>query len=190
MVVIGSNNSAHDICKPLAEQGVDTTMVQRSSTHVAKSDSLMESGLGALYSKQAVESGTTTKKADLTFASMPYRIMHECRIPLYDEIRERDKDFHARVEAAGFDPDFGEDAPCRRRRVRDGLRLDERLGSGGTSPTASARCGDSGRTPRRTRGDPDCPRVAGGASHELSPERVPDEKEPRSAMRSGVLSSG
>ncbi|WP_461666347.1 NAD(P)-binding domain-containing protein [Gordonia sputi] len=109
VVVVGANNSAHDICKALVEHGIDTTMIQRSSTHIVKSDSLMEIGLGALYSEQAVASGMTTKKADLTFASLPYRIMHEFQIPLYDQIRERDKDFYARLEAAGFDLDFGDD---------------------------------------------------------------------------------
>ncbi|MCK0438897.1 NAD(P)/FAD-dependent oxidoreductase [Gordonia alkaliphila] len=109
VVVIGANNSAHDICKALVETGVDTTMVQRSSTHIVKSDSLMEIGLGALYSEQAVADGMTTKKADFTFASLPYRIMHQFQIPLYDQIRERDKDFYARLEAAGFDLDFGDD---------------------------------------------------------------------------------
>ncbi|MDY6809503.1 MAG: NAD(P)/FAD-dependent oxidoreductase [Actinomycetota bacterium] len=109
VVVIGSNNSAHDICKALVENGIGTTMVQRSSTHIVRSDSLMEIGLGALYSEEAVASGMTTKKADLTFASLPYRIMHEFQIPLYDQIRERDKEFYARLEAAGFDLDFGDD---------------------------------------------------------------------------------
>ncbi|NDK92400.1 NAD(P)/FAD-dependent oxidoreductase [Gordonia desulfuricans] len=109
VVVIGANNSAHDICKALVDNGIDTTMVQRSSTHIVKSDSLMEIGLGALYSEQAVADGMTTKKADLTFASLPYRIMHEFQIPLYDQIRERDKDFYDRLEAAGFDLDFGDD---------------------------------------------------------------------------------
>ena len=33
-VVIGSNNSAHDICAALWEAGADVTMVQRSSTHI------------------------------------------------------------------------------------------------------------------------------------------------------------
>jgi len=51
-----SNNSAHDICAALWEVGADVTMVQRSSTHVSRSDSLMELGLGALYSESAVES--------------------------------------------------------------------------------------------------------------------------------------
>jgi len=41
-VVIGSNNSAHDICAALWEAGADVTMVQRSSTHIVKSDSLMD----------------------------------------------------------------------------------------------------------------------------------------------------
>jgi putative flavoprotein involved in K+ transport len=66
-------------------------MVQRSSTHIVKSDSLMEIGLGALYSEQAVANGITTDKADLVFASLPYRIMHEFQIPLYDQMRERDR---------------------------------------------------------------------------------------------------
>jgi putative flavoprotein involved in K+ transport len=108
-VVIGSNNSAHDICAALWEHGADVTMVQRSSTHIVRSDSLMEIGLGALYSEEAVASGITTEKADMIFASIPYRILHEFQIPLYDEMRERDKDFYARLEAAGFELDWGED---------------------------------------------------------------------------------
>jgi len=108
-VVVGSNNSAHDICAALWEAGADVTMVQRSSTHIVRSDTLMDIGLGALYSEQAVAGGVTTEKADMIFASLPYRIMHEFQIPLYDQMRERDKDFYDRLEAAGFDLDWGED---------------------------------------------------------------------------------
>jgi putative flavoprotein involved in K+ transport len=108
-VVIGSNNSAHDICAALWEVGADVTMVQRSSTHVSKSDSLMELGLGALYSESALAAGMTTQKADLTFASLPYRILHTFQIPVYDAIHERDADFYARLEKAGFMLDFGDD---------------------------------------------------------------------------------
>ena len=108
-MVIGSNNSAFDICGALWETGADVTMVQRSSTHIVKSDSLMEIGVGALYSEQAVAAGMTTEKADMVFASLPYRIMHEFQIPLYDQMRERDKDFYDRLEAAGFDHDWGDD---------------------------------------------------------------------------------
>ena len=60
------------------------TMVQRSSTHIVRSDTLMDIGLGALYSEEAVAAGVTTEKADMIFASLPYRIMHEFQIPLYD----------------------------------------------------------------------------------------------------------
>jgi putative flavoprotein involved in K+ transport len=108
-VVVGSNNSAHDICAALWEAGADVTMVQRSSTHIVRSATLMEVGLGALYSEEAVAAGVTTEKADMIFASLPYRILHEFQIPLYDEMRERDKDFYDRLEAAGFDLDWGED---------------------------------------------------------------------------------
>ena len=108
-VVIGANNSAHDICAALWEADVDVTMVQRSSTHIVKSDSLMDIALGGLYSEQAVEAGMTTYKADMTFASLPYRIMHEFQIPVYDAIRKQDADFYDRLERAGFLLDFGDD---------------------------------------------------------------------------------
>jgi putative flavoprotein involved in K+ transport len=108
-VVIGANNSAHDICAALWEGGADVTMVQRSSTHIVKSDSLMSIALGGLYSEEAVAAGMTTQKADLTFASLPYRIMHEFQIPVYDEIRKKDADFYSRLGAAGFLLDYGDD---------------------------------------------------------------------------------
>ncbi len=109
VVVVGSNNSAHDICAALWEADADVTMVQRSSTHIVRSDSLMEIGLGALYSEEAVASGMTTEKADMVFASLPYKIMHEFQIPLYDQMRERDAEFYAGLEKAGFDLDWGDD---------------------------------------------------------------------------------
>jgi len=108
-VVIGSNNSAFDICGALWENGADVTMVQRSSTHIVRSATLMDIGLSALYSEQAVAGGMTTEKADMTFASIPYRIMHVFQIPLYEQMHERDKDFYDRLEKAGFDHDWGED---------------------------------------------------------------------------------
>ena len=109
VVVIGSNNSAHDICAALYENGVDVTMIQRSSTHIVRSDSLMEVGLGDLYSERAVRGGMTTNKADLIFASLPYRIMHTFQKPVYDKIREMDAEFYKGLEKAGFKLDYGED---------------------------------------------------------------------------------
>jgi putative flavoprotein involved in K+ transport len=108
-VVIGSNNSAHDICADLWEHGVDVTMVQRSSTHVARSDTLMELALGALYSESAVAAGMTTDKADLVFASIPYKLLGPFQVPVYAEMARRDSEFYDRLRKAGFLLDFGED---------------------------------------------------------------------------------
>ncbi len=103
------NNSAHDICAALWENDVDVTMVQRSTTHIVRSESLMEIGLGGLYSEKAVQGGMTTNKADMIFASLPYRILHQFQIPLYDQMREKDAAFYAGLEKAGFRLDWGDD---------------------------------------------------------------------------------
>ena len=108
-VVIGSNNSAFDICGALWENDADVTMVQRSSTHIVRSESLMEYGLGDLYSERALAAGVTTEKADLVFASLPYRILHEFQIPIYEKMAQVDKDFYDRLERAGFWLDWGDD---------------------------------------------------------------------------------
>ncbi|MEM7237675.1 MAG: NAD(P)/FAD-dependent oxidoreductase, partial [Pseudomonadota bacterium] len=108
-VIIGSNNSAHDIAAALWEQDADVTMVQRSSTHIVRSDPLMKHGLGALYSEEAVAAGIDHHKADLIFASVPYAILHEFQKPIYDTIREEDAEFYAGLEKAGFWLDWGAD---------------------------------------------------------------------------------
>lgn len=108
-VVLGSNNSAHDICAALWEHGADVTMIQRSSTHIAPSDSLMQLALGGLYSEEAVKNGIDHHKADLIFASVPYKIMHTFHIPVYEEMKKRDADLYSRLEKAGFLLDFGDD---------------------------------------------------------------------------------
>jgi putative flavoprotein involved in K+ transport len=126
-VVIGSNNSAHDICAALWEAGADVTMVQRSSTHIARSDTLMDLALGGLYSESAVKAGVTTDKADLIFASLPYKILHTLQIPVYEEMAKRDAHFYQRLEKAGFMLDFGEDGSglfCKYLRRGSGYYID------------------------------------------------------------------
>jgi putative flavoprotein involved in K+ transport len=108
-VVVGSNNSAFDVCGALWENGADVTMVQRSSTHIVRSDTLMEIALGALYSEEAVRAGVTTEKADMIFASIPYRLLAGFQTPVYEQIHQRDKDFYQRLEASGFEHDWGDD---------------------------------------------------------------------------------
>jgi putative flavoprotein involved in K+ transport len=108
-VVIGSNNSAHDIAADLWEHGAQVTMVQRSATIVVRSDSLMELATGQLYSEAALAKGITTEIADLTLASIPYRIAPERSVPVYDKILERDRDLYERLDKVGFQYHFGPD---------------------------------------------------------------------------------
>jgi putative flavoprotein involved in K+ transport len=108
-VVVGSGNSAFDICGALWEGGADVTMVQRSPGTIVKSDALLDIGLSDLYSERAVAAGVTTEKADLIFASLPYRLMGPSQVPLYEQMAERDKHFYQRLEKAGFEHDWGED---------------------------------------------------------------------------------
>jgi putative flavoprotein involved in K+ transport len=109
VVVIGSNNSAHDICAACWEAGVDVTMVQRSSTHIVKSDTLMDIALGDLYSESAVANGIDHNTADLIFASLPYKVLPAVMKPQADETKRRDRKFYDRLKKAGFDLDFGAD---------------------------------------------------------------------------------
>ena len=109
VVVLGANNSSHDICAALWEHGADVTMVQRSSTHIAPSASLMELALGGLYSDAAVKAGVHTNMADLIFASLPYKILGPMQVPVYDEMKKREADLYGRLEKAGFMLDFGPD---------------------------------------------------------------------------------
>ena len=123
------------------------------------------SGSAALYSQEAVDAGVTTEKADTIFASLPYRIMHEFQIPLYDQIRERDADFYERLEKAGFDPRLRRgrlrpvhEVPAPRVRL---LHRRRRLGARGRrrdqAPDGPGRPPDRGR-----RGDGGRHRAAGG----------------------------
>ena len=108
-IVIGSNNSAHDIAAALWEHGADVTMIQRSTTHVSRSQSLMEVTTYPLWGEDALARGITCDKADLIAASIPYRLLAEFQKPLYAEIRRRDADFYDRLQKSGFMLDFGDD---------------------------------------------------------------------------------
>ncbi len=106
-VILGSNNSAHDICHDLWEHDADVTMIQRSPTTVFKA-SLARSAAGN-YSEAANAAGITTEIADLTAASMPFGLMHGPAIEATNRLRESDAEFYAALERAGFLLDFGED---------------------------------------------------------------------------------
>lgn len=105
-VVVGSNNSAHDIAADLWENGAEVTMIQRSPTLVMRSETL--SRYRPLYSEEAVASGITTDRADFTLASVPYAITDSARA-MVARVKQEDADFYARLARAGFLLTFGED---------------------------------------------------------------------------------
>ncbi|KAA0977365.1 flavin-containing monooxygenase [Paeniglutamicibacter gangotriensis] len=109
VVVIGANNSAHDICADLHQNGAKPVMVQRSSTHIVRSESLMDTVLGPLYSEEALANGIDTDTADLIFASIPYKVLPDFHRPAFEKIRADDADFYQGLTDAGFDLDFGDD---------------------------------------------------------------------------------
>ncbi len=107
--VIGSGSSAHDICVDLWENDAHVTMIQRSSSIVVKSETLMEHGFAELYSEEAVQRGITAEKADLMFASVPFRLMPQFQTPLYADMVKADADFYEGLSACGFLWDMGVD---------------------------------------------------------------------------------
>ncbi len=106
-VVVGSNNSAHDIAADLWEHGADVTLLQRSPTLVVRAETLAR--YRPYYSEEALASGITTEIADLTVASVPYGALPAFSQATVEKIRKEDADFYARLEAAGFMVTFGED---------------------------------------------------------------------------------
>ncbi len=72
-VVVGSNNSAFDICGALWEHEADVTMVQRSSTHIVKSDTLMDIGLGRPLLRAGRRGGGDDREGrpDLRLVALP-----------------------------------------------------------------------------------------------------------------------
>lgn len=109
VVVIGANNSAHDICADLVDHGALPTMVQRSSTHIIRQSTMSEVMMRPLFSQEAVDEGVTTETADMMVASLPLRLMEAGNREAWKMMRERDKDFYAGLERAGFRLDFAED---------------------------------------------------------------------------------
>jgi putative flavoprotein involved in K+ transport len=110
VVVVGSNNSAFDICAALYEAGAEVTMVQRSPTCIMRSEMVVNVAFGALYSEEALAAGITTERADMLAASLPYRLAPAVQRAITDHIRELDRDYYARLDAAGLLYDFGPDA--------------------------------------------------------------------------------
>ena len=109
VVVVGANNSAHDICADLVEHGAHPVMIQRSSTHIIRQSTMTDVLLKPVYSQESVEAGLSVDRADMIVASVPLRLSEISNRQVWAAIREAEAPFYGRLEAAGFQLDFAED---------------------------------------------------------------------------------
>lgn len=98
VIIIGASNSAHDIAHDLAENDVEVTMVQRSSTQVASSKNMFDVLFPGLYGE-----GEVVKHGDLLAGSFPLPVLfHLHQTAAFPEIQRRDAAMIEGLEAAGF----------------------------------------------------------------------------------------
>ena len=108
-VIVGGNNSAHDICVDLWGYDADVTMVQRSSTTVLKASTLKKLADEGPYSEKGMAAGIDTDRADLITASLPFREKEKVDRANCYRLQAEDADFFDNLRATGFLLDFGED---------------------------------------------------------------------------------
>ncbi|MEM7260299.1 MAG: NAD(P)/FAD-dependent oxidoreductase, partial [Pseudomonadota bacterium] len=127
VVVVGANNSAHDIAADLVGVGAKPVMIQRSSTLVVKQSVYCNQLLGKLYSKQALGQGITADEADFLFTSVPMRLLEQRHRELWKQIQYDNKAFYQKLTEAGFILDFAEDGTglgLKYRRTASGYYID------------------------------------------------------------------
>lgn len=102
-IVFGTGNSGHDVAQDLYSNGANVTMVQRNPTCVV---SLVPSGtmVYSLYSE-----GPSNDDIDLITAAIPYPVLRETYQWLTKKTCDLDKDIIDRLNAVGFETDYGED---------------------------------------------------------------------------------
>ena len=103
-VVIGSNNSAHDIAADLWEAGARVTMVQRSPTIVVRAETMKTFSDAMAY----VDPAILRDLADLANAA-PFRLQEHGHRAMTDAVKGIDAPFYERLEDAGFLLSHGED---------------------------------------------------------------------------------
>jgi putative flavoprotein involved in K+ transport len=127
VVVVGANNSAHDIAADLVRVGAKPVMLQRSSTLVVKQSVYCNKMLGKFYSKEAIAKGITAEEADFLFTSIPMRLLEQRHRELWKEIQHEEREFYQQLSEAGFNLDFAEDGTglgLKYRRTASGYYID------------------------------------------------------------------
>ncbi len=127
VVIVGANNSAHDIASDLALNGSHPIMIQRSSTLIVNQQDYCERILGSLYSVKALAKGITVDRADILQASIPLRLLEPKHRAIWDGIRKDRQSFYQHLTDAGFAVDFAEDGTglgMKYRRTASGYYID------------------------------------------------------------------
>lgn len=102
-LVVGAGNSAHDAAQNLHRNGVDVTMIQRSSTYVMSQKANYELSIGKLF----YEGGRPTDDADLLSASFPHPLTLLRAVDQTRQMAEIDKEILAALEKVGYRYDMG-----------------------------------------------------------------------------------
>ena len=101
-LVIGTGNSGHDVAQDLHACGVETTMIQRSSTHIV---SLKEAQRVYLIYAE----GPSVDDCDLIATSMPFPVLKVAYKKATVMSKEIDKPLLDKLEARGFELNDGVD---------------------------------------------------------------------------------
>ncbi len=105
VVVIGANNSAHDICTDMWEGDADVTMIQRSPTIIVRAETMRGFSGQLPYANPDIPS----EFGDLMLATTPFRMRYEGETGMTEALKEIDADFYDRLEKSGFMLSHGED---------------------------------------------------------------------------------
>lgn len=108
VVVIGSNNSAFDICQDLWEQGAaSVTMIQRTAGMIVSNKSILEHGLFLFNEDPQYHH----EDADLLLTTTPYRILAEGGgwKAVTNRMKATDRELIERLEPSGYKFDYGYD---------------------------------------------------------------------------------
>ncbi len=102
-IVVGACNSSMDICQDYVEKGYEVTMVQRSSTFVISSKSVLTVALGVLYE----EGGPPVEDSDIAVWGWPSEILKSLQVDVTTIVGGLDKEMIDGLERAGFKTDKG-----------------------------------------------------------------------------------
>jgi len=104
-VIVGSNNSAHDICVDLWEAGAEVTMIQRSPTIVVRAETMRGFSKHLPYADPSIPS----EFADLISAAVPFKLRYQSETDMTEALKEIDAEFYGKLEQAGFMLSHGAD---------------------------------------------------------------------------------